>query len=177
MPSDLIFVLGPSGAGKSELSQALAQMLDYEFYEIDQHPADGIAEHKLRDEWDEFWLNGKPETLLDLLRERAQAAGKKGIVLSFPSMLILKGAHLRSLNTRVRVVYLTGTEEQCRDAFLAREQKTGRGLDAAHWAGNNQSVFDFLNTNEVKPHTVAAFGQNGRRSAKHVLAEMAGERG
>src|SRR2546428_10940346 len=60
MAIDIIFVLGPSGVGKSELSSALAKKLDYEFYEIDQHPADGIDEHKLRREWDEFWLNGRP---------------------------------------------------------------------------------------------------------------------
>ena len=38
----------------------LAKKLDYEFYEIDQHPADGIDKHKLRREWGEFWLNGRP---------------------------------------------------------------------------------------------------------------------
>jgi gluconate kinase len=175
MAIDIIFVLGPSGVGKSELSSALAKKLDYEFYEIDQHPADGIDEHKLRREWDEFWLNGRPEPFVDALRERAHAAEKKGIVLGFPSMLILKGAHLRGLSGKVRVVYLTGTEGQCLDAFLAREQKTGRGLNALHWAENNQSVFDFLKTEEAKLHIVRAFDQNGRRNRQQVLSEMAGE--
>ena len=67
-------------------------------------------------------MSGRPDALVDLLRKRVQVAGKKGVVLSFPSMLILKGANLRALNDKVRVVYLTGTEEQCRAAFLAREE-------------------------------------------------------
>ena len=173
MPGKIIFVLGPSGVGKSELSNALAQSLDYEFYEIDQHPADGIDENDLRREWNEFWLYGRPEALVDVLRRRAQAAGKEGIVLGFPSMLILKGAHLGALNGKIRVVYLTGTEEECRDAFLAREQNSGRALDVAHWEQNNKAVYEFLKTEEASQHCVAAFDGSGvRRKVEAVLADM-----
>jgi hypothetical protein len=65
MPNDVVFVLGPAGVCKSELSKALALKLEYEFYEIDQHPADGIDVHGLRREWNELWLNGRPEPLVD----------------------------------------------------------------------------------------------------------------
>lgn len=174
MPTEIIFVLGPAGVGKSELSRTLARNLDYEFYEIDQWPnADGIDLHRLRREWEDF-LSHRPAALLDLLRERLNAAGKKGIVLSFPSMLILGGAHLRALNGKVRVVYLVGTEEQCRNAFLAREQKTGRNLNAAHWDQNNKAMFEFLKTQEAKPYVVEAFDEVGlRRSVDQVVAVMA----
>src|SRR5438105_458689 len=46
----------------------------------------------------------------------ADAAGKEGIVLSFPSKFILHGPHLSSLKGKVRVVYLAGREGQCLDA-------------------------------------------------------------
>jgi len=172
MGIDIIFVLGPSGVGKSDLAKALARKLDYEFYEVDQYPADGIDVHGLRREWDEFWLNVRPESLVDLLCGRAAAARKTGIVVGFPSMLTLRGAHLRALNGKVRVVYLVGTEEQCRSAFLAREQKTGRRPDAAHWNRNNKAMFDFLKTPEAKPYIVAAFDDNDRRSTEQILADI-----
>src|SRR5438105_5022069 len=178
MPNDIIFVLGPSGVGKSHLSKALALKLEYEFYEIDQYPADGIDVHDLRREWNELWLFARPDALVELLRRRAQAAGKTGIVLSFPSMLILKWPHLGALSRKVRVVYLTGTAKECRDAFLAREQQSGRGLDVTHWVGNNnRSMFEFLESDEATNYAVAAFAGTGlRRDTERVLAEMAGER-
>src|SRR5207248_3072918 len=75
MDINIIFVLGPSGVGKSDLSKALAEKLDYEFYEIDQWPkVDGIDAHGLRDEWDEFCRSANAERLADLLRGRADAA-------------------------------------------------------------------------------------------------------
>jgi gluconate kinase len=175
LPSDIIFVLGPAGVGKSELSAALAKKLDYLFYEVDQYPAaDGIDAADLRNEWNKFYDHGVPEDLVDTLNRRARDAGNDGVVLSFPSM-VLAGDHLRALQGKVRVVYLTGTEEQCRDAFLAREQKTGRGLEAAHWERNNELMFEFLRTEEARMYSVAAFENDGsRRSVDQVLAEMAG---
>ena len=90
-------------------------------------------------------------------------------------MLILKGDHLRVLRGKVRAVYMTGTEEQCRDAFLAREQQTGRGLGAQHWKQNNKAMFQFLKTEEAKEYSVACFEKNGsRRGVDQVLTEMAG---
>jgi gluconate kinase len=176
-PTDILFVLGPAGVGKSHLSSALAKKLDYLFYEVDQYPAaDGIDAADLRDEWNAFYIHATPGALLGVLKERVQVAGKDRAVLSFPSMLILKGDHLRALRGRVRVVYLTGTEEQCRDAFLAREQKTGRGLGAEHREQNNKAMFLFLETEEAKLYSVAAFKKDGsRRSVDQVLAELAGD--
>jgi shikimate kinase len=167
-----IFVLGPSGVGKSDLSKALAERLEFEFYEIDQRPKDGIDAHGLRDEWDEFYGSANPERLLNLLRGRIDTAGKQGIVLGFPGKLILNGSRLGSLKGKVRVVYLAGREGQCLDAFLARERQTGRGLDALYWAHNNQSIFDFLRTDEAKPHIVLAFDERARRNTEQVLAEI-----
>ena len=84
------------------------------------------------------------------------------------------GPHLSSLRGEVRVVYLAGGEGQCLDAFLARERKTGRGLDALHWAQNNQTIFRFLRTDEAKPYIVPAFDENGsRRIVDQVLADLA----
>ena len=175
MPTDIIFVLGPAGVGKSHLSSALAKKLDYLFYEVDQYPtADGIDVHGLRDEWNVFCVQASPDALLDVLKERAQVAGKSGIVLGFPSF-VMAGDHLGALRGKVRVVYLTGTEEQCRDAFLTRERQTGRGLSAAHWELNNKAMFQFLKTQEAKEYSVACFEKNGyRRSVDQVLTEMAG---
>jgi hypothetical protein len=173
MDVNIIFVLGPSGAGKSDLSKALAEALNYEFYEIDR-PADGIDTYGLRAEWDEFLHNNKPTPLVELLRARAEAVSKGGIILAFSSLLILGEVHIDALGGLARVVYLYGREGQCLDAFLERERHSGRGLDMRHWAHNNTEIFRFLSSEEAKPHLVAAFDEGGRRSLEQVLADIQG---
>ena len=80
-------------------------------------------------------------------------------------MLILKGAVLRALAGNVRVVYLTGSEGQCLDAFLARERQSGRGLTALHWAQNNQAIYEFLKTTRPGPTSSGRSTRMGRGAA------------
>lgn len=96
-------------------------------------------------------------------------------IISFPGTFTLHGAHLPNLCGNVRVVYLAGREDQCIDAFLARERETGRGLNALHWAQNNQAIFEFLKTDDARPYIVTAFDENGRRGVivDQVLADLA----
>src|SRR5438045_7313568 len=100
----ILFILGPSGAGKSILAKQLADRLGCLFYEIDQFPAaDGIDVHQLRSVWDHFLKHTAPENLVIELTKRVRAAGKAGIVLAFPSRLILSGQHLLALSGSVRI--------------------------------------------------------------------------
>jgi shikimate kinase len=170
---DILFILGPSGAGKSTLAKQLAERLGFLFYEIDQFPADGIDVHGLRAEWDEFRTRAAPDNLLDELLKRAHAAGKSGVVLAFPSMLILPDDQLDAIRGKVRVAYLTGTEKQCRDAFLDRERRLSRGLDASHWERYNKSVFAFLATAEGQKLAVRVFTDDGiRRDVEEIQASI-----
>ena len=170
----ILFVLGPSGAGKSTLAEQFGRRLGYLFYEIDQFPAaDGIDAHQLRSEWNHFLKYAAPEKLVGELTKRVRAAGKAGIVLAFPSVLILSGQHLFALGGRVRVVYLTGTESQCRNAFLDRELRNPRGLDAAHWERHNRSIFGFLTTPEGTKYAVRVFRDDGgRRSIEEIQTSI-----
>jgi len=70
--------------------------------------------------------------------------------------------------------YLFYEIDQCRGAFLARERESGRGLDAARWERHNETIMEFLKTEEAQRHSVAAFDDRGaRRKLDEVLAEMA----
>jgi adenylate kinase family enzyme len=169
----IVFILGPSGAGKSTLAEQLAARLGFLFCEIDQFPADGIGILELRREWDEFLARAAPDNLLSELVRRARAAGKAGAVVAFPSTVVLSPEHLRALRGKVRVAYLTGTEQQCRDAFLDRERRVARGLDASHWERNNKRVFEFLKTSEGSKLAVNVFTDDGaRRKIEDIEANI-----
>jgi len=88
-------------------------------------------------------------------------------------MLILPGEQLRALRGKVRVAYLTGTEKQCRDAFLDRERRLSRGLDASHWERSTKSVFAFLATAEGEKLAVKVFTDDGiRRDIENIQASI-----
>lgn len=151
------FILGPSGSGKSFLSKKIADRQNWLFYEIDQHPKDGIDEAQLRNEWDDYYRRNLPDPLFQTLLTRMKDAQKRGVILSFPSTLVLKGRGLQVLEGKVHVIYFSGTEGQCLDVFLDRERRTGRNLDATHWAQNNRTIFDFLSTEEGARYSMPVF--------------------
>ncbi len=82
----ILFLGGPSGSGKSSFASKYLTSLGWIHLEIDQHPKDGIAEQKLRAEWDSFYADHNPTSLHEELLRRADRA--PGIVLSFPGNLV-----------------------------------------------------------------------------------------
>ena len=168
------FSLGPSGVGKSYHSEELSRRENLLFLEADLWPpADGIDHHRLRSQWDAFHSGQNPAPLSAELDRRAQAAGKNGVVLSFPGFPVLRQQHISASRGVFRVVYFGGSPGQCLDSFLEREKITGRGLDIAHWARNAGQFFPFLDSNEVRTNTIITFRADGtKRPFEEVYTDI-----
>ena len=167
------FSLGPSGAGKSYLSEKLAERESLLWLEADVWPpADGMLHHKLKVEWDRYFVNHDPMPLSHVLDQRATASNKAAVVVSLPGFPILRRRHIEAAHGIFRIVYFTGSPGQCLDAFLGREEATGRGLSIQHWTDNLRGFFDFLKSGEVAANTVTVFDQNGKRSFDDVYRDI-----
>lgn len=134
-PEPIWLILGPSGAGKSSFGQWLAAERNWLHLEVDQYPRDGIEEHRLRAEWDEFYERGNPRLLGEVLQERLAANSKIGCVLTFPGCLMLSPERIvAAAQVGIRTIYQYGSAAHCITAFLKRKQNI-LGLD--HWILNN----------------------------------------
>ena len=126
----ILFLLGPSGVGKSTLGQWVAEDLDFLWIEIDRWPdGDGIDLADLRAEWHALWNASHADNIATTLRARALAKGTRGVVLTFPSLVVFSAQQLAVLEQAgIRVLVLYGTEKDCLAALLKREQESGRNL-------------------------------------------------
>jgi hypothetical protein len=162
-----------SRIGQVTLSKYVAERQGWLFMEIDQFPADGIDHYGLRGEWDRFLIAGDADPLIRVLTERYKAANKTGVVLSFPSNLILSLDQVKAVQPRVDVIYLFGKPELCLLAFKKREKEVGRNLDTDYWHANNDGVYHALADKSFAPYTLNAFDERGlRRSEEDLLLDI-----
>jgi hypothetical protein len=56
----------------------------------------------------------------------------------------------------------TGPQDVCQTAFLEREQRTGRGLDANRWLRNNKKALELYETSAYEDYRVQAFQPDGK---------------
>ena len=90
VPAVILFLLGPSGSGKSTLASRVKRDPSLLHLEIDRFPeGDGIDREDLRLEWDAYWSRADARSLAAVLGERARAGGRAGVVVSFPSNVVL----------------------------------------------------------------------------------------
>jgi hypothetical protein len=171
----ILLVLGPSGVGKSTFGKYLRSNHAWLHLEIDQFPnGDGIDLLDLRAPWDRFFQNQDPTGLVDELTRRVDQHGNPGVVLTFPSRLVLPPVHIeRAGAVGVQTVYLYGTAANCLTAFLARERATCRSFDVNHWLRNNGREYLLMSVPEFETNRVMVFGGDGvRRPWQDVLDEI-----
>ena len=81
--------------------------------------------------------------------------------------------HAKRVKSRARIIYLSGTPEQCLDSFLRREKATGRNLDAAHWHRNRRDFFECLERPEFKPLAICNFNADGSyRALEEIFSDL-----
>lgn len=121
----IVFLLGPSGSGKTKLGEWLAEDLQILHLEIDRWPdGDGIDREGLRTEWDTFLRTGQAGKLAAAIRDRVAQAGRKGAVLSFPSVLVLDPNLIRAAEEEgIWSLVLYGTGGECLRALSQRLEK------------------------------------------------------
>jgi hypothetical protein len=169
----LIFILGPSGSGKSTIGQWLSEDFDLLHIEVDRWPdGDGIDLAGIRTEWD-LYINGSTSPLVSMLSSRVRQAAKSGAVLTFPGGLVPSSALIiASREAGITTVVLYGSDAECLDAFLAREEATGRRLRADHWIRNNSDSYALFSLPKYAPWRLAAFQPDGRRSRAAIVEEI-----
>lgn len=170
----IVFILGPSGSGKTTLGRWASEDLGFLHLEIDQWPiADGIDATGLRSEWDVFLRSLRAGDLASAIRARARRSGSPGAAVSFPSPIRLEVAHIREAARHgVRTVILYGAAADCVEAFLRREQTSGRGLDQEFWIRNNAEAYIWYSRKEFEPYRIRSFSGGNPRQRSELLGEV-----
>jgi len=171
--SPVLLVGGLSGAGKSTVSAWIAEDLAMLHYEIDMAGVDGIDRHNLRHEWNEFYrrCNGAP--LASVLRTRSAYAGKRGVIVSFPSNAVFKHEHIGAANAAgVQVMVLVGAVDHCLNGFLERERSAGRGFDEERWHRFNDGAVALYGGAAYDSIRVEAFHPDGSRGTRKEIVEL-----
>jgi hypothetical protein len=167
--------------GKTTLGSWLRDDLDFLHLEIDRWDSgrgDGIDLEGLRGEWNAFWSSGDARRLAEAIRGRVAASENRGAVLTFASPLVLTLQQISAAaDVGIRVLILFGSEAECLESFLRRENASGRRLDANHWRLNNAGSYARFRLPEYGPYRVMAF-QDGRfRDRETLVAEVRGRVG
>ena len=170
---NVLLLLGPSGTGKSTLAAAIAAKHQFEHFELDQWPDDGVDRLGLRRQWDDFLKLAKPKGLFEQLLSRAAIGGKSGAVISAPSLLILSLAHLQAVSRRgASTAILYGTAADCISSFAERETATGRQLPVEHWIANNQASYVAFSRPEYAPYRLHVFGPQAHCPQAALVAAL-----
>jgi adenylate kinase family enzyme len=166
----IVFLLGPSGSGKSTLGKYIATDLNFLHLEIDRYPHDGIDLEELREAWNAFIVRGSSDLLAQTVRDRADAQGKAGAVLTFPSRLVLSAGLITAAElSGITTIILYGSGADCLESFLAREEATGRNLGAGHWILNNAGEYAQVSKPEYKRYREITFTTDGRRPRTDLI--------
>jgi hypothetical protein len=168
----ILFLGGPSGSGKSHIcKEYLSPKKGWLHLEIDQFLKDGIDEHQLRDEWDDYYHRLKPERLHKELLRRAATA--EYVVLSFSGNMVFSQDHLWAGRHCFSFAYLYGLPAHCLKAFLEREERLSRGLGKDHWDTHNQIAYGLLSKSTNHPLLIDVFNSTGkRRSLQQIYSNI-----
>lgn len=171
-PQPVLILLGPSGAGKSTLAAWVCEDLRFLHIEIDRFPdGDGIDLANLRCQWDDFWLRAEPEALKSEVRSRAQSDGRFGVVLSFPSVVVLSTNHLTACEKScISVVVAYGPRAECLSAFINREKAINRGLTTEHWRQHNDDAYERFSGPAYTSYRLSVF-ESGQFKDRAALVE------
>jgi len=169
-----VFILGPSGIGKSSFGEYITQAKSWLHLEVDQFPnSDGIDIHKLREPWDRFFFKKDPQDLVDELTKRVTSEKRAGCIVTFPGGVVLSPEHIRMCRESIGIFYLYGSAAQCINAFLAREEETGRCLSLEHWLTNNYETYLKMSNPAFEQSRVHVFTHTGnRRSHQDIFSEL-----
>jgi hypothetical protein len=85
----IAILVGPSGAGKTQTGEWAETDLGIDFLDADIFGANGIARFRLCPEWTDC-LHGNARRLVETLRARAKANGRRGALLGLSSLVLFR---------------------------------------------------------------------------------------
>lgn len=164
--------MGLSGVGKTQLGKCVSEDLGFLHIEQDRPEGDVIDMLRVRKEWDDF-LSGKDAApLAQELRKIVKAVGKKGLIMTFTSMVGLRAAHIKTAEKAgIATVLLYGAGEDCLNSYLKREKKSGRGYDEARWILYNMDSLRLFSRPEYEQYRLPAF-KNHKRVSRESLVKL-----
>ena len=177
--NNIWFILGPSGVGKTTFAEYLANHQNWLHLDFDRPRkprGDNVDRLKMWKQLDNFFFKFKKRPLLRAIRKKvAPLSDATGIVLSFPSDYVASPDHISAISDYVKTFYLYGNRQLCLDAFLDREQTTGRQLGEEYWKEHNRAMYESLDSCGLHPWIVHAFHDNGdvRKSTETLFSEIA----
>ena len=127
----------------------------------------------IRAEWDAYWHGGSIQSLVRVLQSRAIQAQRFGTLLTFPGNLVLPISLLNEAHVGgVSVFVLYGSGAQCLDAFLSREELTGRRLGVDYWIENNRDAYVRFSRPEYAACRLPVFECGARPSRVRIVGEV-----
>jgi adenylate kinase family enzyme len=171
-----LLLFGPSGVGKSTVSKWLAEDLALLCYNADGSQENDIDRQGLRSEWDDYWNNGQPKRLYEILIEKAKAHQRIGTVLSLPSLAPNFQVLEASEQIQLKSVVLFASINECIGSFLIREWNWQSGLDGAinHWKDYNinNGSYNEMKQEKYNPFRVLTMVNGKRRDRAIVVSEI-----
>jgi hypothetical protein len=162
------FLLGPSGVGKTTFGNWLQVNREYLHILIDRGN-EGSA-WKLEG-FKELWDKGDLALFASELDSRSKVAGKKGCVLTFPSVDFVDPPGIATLIEHgIAVRYLFGNKEKCIEAFLDREKREGHPKERNFWATNNEENYGKIAAPELKEYRADVFKPSRDRHSPEEIA-------
>ncbi len=176
--TQVYLLFGFSAAGKTTLGQHLAEFLKYRWIELDvpnQNTEQALrnVDPVLGQTWRDFRDRCDATGLRDGLLKQVAQHSSLGVVAGFQSDVVLTPSQCRCLQeAHVGCSILVGDRTRLLEAFLAREQQTGRRLPAAHWQRHNMGQIDAMNGRACREFEVDVFDRNGERK---LLTDLTAE--
>ena len=165
----IVFILGLSGVGKSKLGE-YSEDSDFLYIEQDSTEGNGIDIWGLRNDWDNYLNDHSASSLAKTIREKTELKVKKGAVLTFSSVVTLSIKDIEcAKQSGINTILLYGTDDDCLNSYLKREQESGRGYGKNRWLKYNTDSSAKFSSNDYEPFREQVFDNHEHKSRSYLI--------
>lgn len=172
---NILFILGPSGVGKTTFCEYLGNQHNWIHFNHDDNDPHLPNKYPLEieQELNLFVSHFKVRPLYCKIKNRFMWHARPGIVLSFPSNILISANHILAAKGYFKIFYLYGNQQNCLSAFNERERLKDRNFGEDHWRHYNCRTYEAMDGPSLRPWIIGAFHQNGsRKSTAEIYDEI-----